>query len=59
MDKLTLMDTEIEPSDEMLQLIMKEVADEAKIKMEVSKIKLNDKIIEETKKAERKYFSEI
>ena len=59
MDKLTLMDTGIEPSDEMLQLIMKEVADEAKIKMEVSKIKLNYKIIEETKKARRKYFSEI
>ena len=59
MDKLTLMDTGIEPSDEMLQLIMKEVADEAKIKMEVSKIKLNEKIIEDTKKARRKYFSEI
>ncbi len=59
MDKLTFMDTAIEPSDEMLQLIMKEVADEAKIKMEVAKMKLNDKIIEETKEAQRKYFSEI
>ena len=57
MEKLTFMDIETEPSDEMLQLIMKEVVEDAKKKMELSKKALSDKIITETEEAQRKYFS--
>ena len=51
------MNIETEPSDEMLQLIMKEVVEDAKKKMELSKQALSDKIIIETEEAQRKYFS--
>lgn len=57
MEKLTFMNIETEPSDEMLQLIMKEVVEDAKKKMELSKKALSDKIIIETEDAQRKYFS--
>ena len=57
MEKLTFMNIETEPSDEMLQLIMKEVVEDAKKKMELSKKALSDKIITETEEAQRKYFS--
>ena len=56
MEKLTFMNIETEPSDEMLQLIMKEVVEDAKKKMELSKKALADKIIIETEEAQRKYF---
>ena len=52
------MDIDSEPSDEMLHLIMKEVANEAKLKMKISQEALNDTIIKETEEAQRKYFSE-
>ena len=58
MNNSTLMDVDSEPSDEMLHLIMKEVATEAKLKMEISENALNEKIIKETEEAQRKYFSE-
>ena len=57
MEKLTFMNTESEPSDEMLHLIMKEVVEDAKKKMKLSKKALSEKIIRETEEAHRKYFS--
>ena len=57
MEKLTFMNIESEPSDEMLHLIMKEVVEEAKKKTELSKRKLTERIIRQTEEAEIKYFS--
>lgn len=57
MEKLTFMNIETEPSDEMLHLIMKEVVADAKKKITLSKKALSEKIIKETEEAHRKYFS--
>ena len=58
MEKFTFMNIESEPSDEMLHLIMKEVVEDAKKKITLSKKALEDKIISETEEAHRKYFQQ-
>ena len=55
MEKLSFTNIGIEQSEEMLQQIMKEVAEDAKNKKEISKRELSEKIVRETEEAQRKY----
>ena len=57
MEKLSFTNIDIEPSEEMLQQIMKEVAEDAKNKKEISNRELSERIVQETEQAQEKYSS--